>query len=322
MSKKYGILVGIVLSLVAASAGYSQEKAPVGKVLSTIYPTAILPFQERGSEVRGQGQKVTDIVFARLAVDPQLYLVDREDMAKVLGESELSLSGMVRTNEAVRVGQLTGAKILVTGSVMQVGKGLYLVAKIIGTETSRVLGASVKGEMREDLGDLVDQLATRISETIREQAGLLMPKPVTREDVVSALKEKLGERERPVLSIRITERHVGQATIDPAAQTELILLAQQTGFDVVEPGTAGKNLAQCVIEGEAFSEFAVRRGNLVSVKARVEVKAVDPKTEKVLAVDRQTAVAVDLAEQLAGKAALQKAAEQIAGRLLPKLVGR
>jgi len=37
-------------------------------------------------------------------------------------------------------------------------------------------------------------------------------------------------------------------------------------------------------------------------------------------VDRQTALVVDLTEQLAGKAALQEAAARLAERLLPKLV--
>jgi hypothetical protein len=37
-------------------------------------------------------------------------------------------------------------------------------------------------------------------------------------------------------------------------------------------------------------------------------------------VDRQTSVAVDVAEQTAAKTALQKAAMDVAERLLPKLV--
>jgi hypothetical protein len=64
----------------------------------------------------------------------------------------------------------------------------------------------------------------------------------------------------------------------------------------------------------------MRRGNLVSVKARLEVKAIDLATDKIIAIDRQVAVEVDLTEQIAGKKALQKAAAMIAERMLPKLV--
>jgi ribosomal protein L14 len=59
---------------------------------------------------------------------------------------------------------------------------------------------------------------------------------------------------------------------------------------------------------------------MVSVRARVEVKVVDRKTGRVIAVDRQTALVVDLSEQVAGKAALQAAAADLAERLLPKIV--
>src|SRR5690348_15542401 len=84
-----------------------------------IYPVAVLMFQERGSEVKELGGKVTDLVFAGLAASPQLYLVDREDLKKTLAEQELNLTGMVKPAEATKVGQLTGARIIVTGSVMQ-----------------------------------------------------------------------------------------------------------------------------------------------------------------------------------------------------------
>ncbi len=62
----------------------------------------------------------------------------------------------------------------------------------------------------------------------------------------------------------------------------------------------------------------LRKGNLISCKARVELKA-QKRTGEILAVDRQTSVAVDVAEQTAAKTALQNAALDIAERLLPRI---
>lgn len=304
-------MVTVLALAFAASAAFAQNE---------VYPAAILGFHERGPGVNGYGPKVQDILFAEMVANPSLFLVDRTEMKKLLDEAELNLSGMVSPSEATQVGQLTGAKILVTGSVIEAGKQMYLVGKVIGTETSRVLGTSVKGSMNADLPDLVAQLAKKLGETISEEADKLMPKRQTREDRVANLKEVLGDAQRPTVFVSVEERHVGQVVIDPAAETELTLLLRQTGFEVIDPERGRKNDADIILTGEGFSEFATRRGNLISVKARLEVKAVDPDTDKVIATDRQVAVQVDLAEQIAGKKALQKAAAELATRFLPRLV--
>ena len=311
---KKHIAVMVVLAVASGMAWAADApKAPA------VYPTAIFPFEERGAGARDYGAKVADILFAKLVAKPELYLVDRQDMKKTMDEHELNLSGMVTPDQAVKVGKLTGAKVLVTGSVIEADKTLYLVAKIIGTETTRVLGESVKGKTSDEIGPLTEALAEKIAATITKDADKLVAKEVRMEDRIAALKKQLGDAKRPIVAINVRERHVGLATIDPAAETELTLLCKETGFEVLEKAAVSKK-ADILIEGEGFSEFAMRHGNLVSVKARLEVKAVDPQTDKVIATDRQTAVVVDLTEQIAGKAALQKAAAQIAERLLPKLV--
>ena len=265
----------VCTALPAGAEDDKKEKTP------QVYPAAVLPFQERGRETKDQGSKVTDLLFAKLAVEPGLTLVEREDIKKLLEEQELNLSGLVNPQQATKVGQLTGAKLLITGSVLQVDNSLYLIAKIIGTETSRVVGASVKGNVRDDLGKLTDDLSAEIVKTIAKRADDLVAKPLSREDRIAALKKKLGDGKLPSVLVEISEQHTGQVvplvvrsevvvvgraggqiTIDPAAETEVTLFCKESGFTVIDPKEGRKKDADILIQGEAFSEHAVQHGNL------------------------------------------------------------
>lgn len=284
-----------------------------------VYPVALLPFKERGREARELGTQVSDLLFANLVMKPELFLVDREDIKSTFRELELNLSGVVAPGEANKVGHLTGARILVTGSVLNVNGSIYLIAKIMGTETSRVKGTSVKGKRNDDIDTLVEKLAEEVAKTIAKNADSLVAKTVSREDRIKALKKALGDAKRPSLLVNVEERHVGNVTFDPAAETEVMLFATETGFRVLDP-KAGAEQGDIRIVGEGLTEFAARHGNLTSVKARLEIKAIDDRTGEVVAIDRETSVHVDLTEQIAGKTALQEASATIAERLLPKIV--
>lgn len=311
------LAVSLAIFLMTPSVLPAQEKVDEEH---TLYPIAILPFQERGRDAADLGPQVTDLLFAKLVANPDMYLIEREDIKKLFDEKELNLSGLVNPGQAIQVGHLTGAKIIVTGSVVIAGDSQYLVAKVIGTETSRVLGASAKGRIDDDLDGLVQELAENVATTISERSSELVAKTVAHANRIAAIGEALGKGKRPSVWIEITERHVGQTTIDPAAETEFALICKELGFDVIDHKGGNRNTADVLLVGEGFSQFASRHGNLISVKGRLELKALDRETGNVLAIDRQVSLAVDLAEQIAGKAALQEAAANIAGRLLPKIV--
>ena len=297
------------ISVLAATISASADPTPPS--------VAVFDFESREEAVRELGPRVATLLNAHLSADPNLILVERAELEKVLGEQELGLSGTVSTESAAKVGHLTGAKVLVTGKVFKVDRDLMLVAKVIGTETSRVYGELSKGPASGSLDELVLQLAQKISATVNTKANTLIAKVPTREDRVAAIKKTLKETKRPIISVRIPEQHFGSPVVDPAAQTELALILQQAGFELVDEKSAQK--PDIEITGEAFSAFGVRRGNLISCKARVELKAQSRVDGSIVSVDRETTVTVDITEQTAAKTALQNAAAELASRLAPKL---
>jgi len=301
------ISAGLLLSAIPGRAGDSPPSV------------AIFDFESKEEAIKDLGPKVATLLNARLSADPNLILVERAELDKALGEQELGLSGTVSTETAAKIGHLTGAKVLITGKVFKADRDLMIVAKVIGTETSRVYGELSKGPATGSLDDIVAQLAQKISTTVNAKGDTLIARVLTREDRVEGLKKALKDAKRPVVSVRIPEQHFGAQVVDPAAQTELSLILQKAGFALADDNSAQK--ADIEITGAAFSAFGVRRGNLISCKARVELKAQNRADGKIIAVDRETDVAVDIAEQIAAKIALQKAAAELATRLGPKLVG-
>jgi hypothetical protein len=282
-----------------------------------LFTLAVFDFESKDEGLRDLGPKVATLLNANLSAEPQIITVERAELEKVLGEQELGLSGTVTPDTAAKVGHLTGAKVLVTGRVFKADKELILVAKIIGTETSRVYGELVKGGTASSITDLSTELAKKIAATVDQKGETLVAKVETREERIAKIKSALGSAKLPTVSVRIGERHFGQPVIDPAAETELGLILQECGFTLVDDKS--KEKAGVEITGDAFSAYAMRKGNLISCKARVELKA-QKHGGDILAVDRQTTVAVDVAEQTAAKTALQQAAAELAERIIPKLV--
>lgn len=276
---------------------------------------AILRLEDRSSNDKEQGKNVGDLLFAGLASMAGIVLVERDDIDKVLAELAMNMTGAVSEDEAVRAGNLLGAKILLTGSVFKTGKATIIVAKLIGTETGKVLGESVKGT---DLEAMTEELVIKLHKRLIQSGSELVAKPVVREDRLESLKKKLAGRKLPTASISIPESHVNRQTVDPAAQTEFMFYYRELGGEVLEQQKEGGEPPELRITGEGLSEFAARTGSMVSVKARLEVKIVD-KDNKVVAADSQTVIRTDLTEILAGKAALQEAAAKMAERILPKL---
>ena len=283
-----------------------------------IYSVAVFNFDSPDESVHDLGPKVATLVNANLSANPDLIMVERADLEKALSEQELGLSGTVSPESAAKVGQLTGAKVLVTGRVFKVDAQTIIVAKVIGAETSRVYGEMVQGGPATSITDLSAALAKKISDDVSAKADTLTAKVETREELIAKIKKSIEGKKLPVVEVTLDERHYGPHIIDPAAQTEFSVILQQCGFPLADENSTNRPAIR--ISGEAFSAYGMQKGNLISCKSRIEVKVRNVATGDIIAVDRQTSVGVDIAEQTAAKTALENAADKLAERLLPKLV--
>ncbi|MBU0534293.1 MAG: CsgG/HfaB family protein [Candidatus Omnitrophica bacterium] len=296
------------------------------------------------------GAKIADLLAVELSIDPNISLVERDKLGNILEEMGLGRTGILDAEQASKIGQMTGAQILVTGRAFTLERELVIIAKIVGTETSKVQVVLDKGNLSEDLTAIAKRLSQKVALVILEKGSTMIAKePKKEEDKIQELKDKINNKDKPKVLVAISERHVTGGAIDPAAEQEFTYILNECDFIVASKkgldlsGWAKEYLkdanlnmpvnidANVIIVGEAFSEFGARTGNLISCKARVEIKAIQVRdketheilqTPQLLAIDRETNTAVDLSEQITAKTAIQEATANIAYRMIPKIVER
>ena len=138
-----------------------------------------------------------------------------------------------------------------------------------------------------------------------------------------------------LLALSLALSGAAQAQTDPAKRADQLNEEGKQLFGKNDFAGAAQKFRQAILfspEGRFYfnlcfvlDKMGKYREALTACEAVAPNGASNPlkeKTDKVIATDRQTAVVVDLTEQIAGKAALQRAAAEIAERLLPKLVGK
>ena len=302
----------LLAAALCASTAFAQPAAVEPPVP---LPTAVFDFQAADRSLEKKGAEVGILLNAALSTHRGVFLVERQEVEKIMGEQEIGLSGTVSPESAAKVGALVGAKVLITGRVFESGGKGYLVSKVIGTETGRVFGDLATAPSLDTLEVQVGVLAGKIADTLTKQSATLV---ATVEDPgarLERLKKAVTGKKRTAVLVTLPEQHLARPATDPAAQTELMKTLQDVGFEVVTAAGAVGRTDVATIKGEAFSELGMRRGNFVSCRARIEV-AVKDASGKLLASDSQMDVGVDISEHIAGKKALAAAALKLADRLV------
>lgn len=72
----------------------------------------------------------------------ELQIVERDQLDRIIEEQQLSLSGLIDTTTAVRIGNIAAAEYIVTGSVIETSNSIIVFVRILNTETGVVESAA------------------------------------------------------------------------------------------------------------------------------------------------------------------------------------
>jgi len=328
------IALALVVNVTLAEAPDAQATQPAKP------PTlAVLNFQSNLAEPPNSGELIAEITSVRLGAIGDIRVVERQDIEKIIAEQKLSLAGLVSESEAIKVGKLLGAQLLLTGRVTSIGQNTYTICRVISSETSQVKGLVVSFPQNATMETMLDKTVSELANALPGFIDALVPKDQRGPSDVAVLKTLMKAKAMPTLAVVISEQHRGQPMVDPAAETEFkylltqigmtpVALAPATVVEVMHNSSNYPRLSQLLagtrylIVGEGFSEPAGAVQGLVISLARLEVNVIDLETGKILFSDRVQTRTPDLAEYLAAKTSLQKAGRELAMRLLPKLIER
>ncbi len=120
-----------------------------------------------------------------------LKVVERDKVDFILKELELTKSGMVLTSDAVRVGKLLGAQIMIFGSLMQTDDNdARMLVKAVNVETSEIM-AYVEKEGKPDYfkmeKEMVKELADRLDLVLNDHTRSMLEKSGTESQDAASL---------------------------------------------------------------------------------------------------------------------------------------
>jgi Mg-chelatase subunit ChlD len=106
-------------------------------------PTAVLPLLTQARDMKTAAEVLENRLLLAVARHPAFRLVERRDLRQVLEEQKLSLTGAVNEADAVKVGKIVGAQLLIVPSLTPGKTKHELLLKLVRVETSEVLALSL-----------------------------------------------------------------------------------------------------------------------------------------------------------------------------------
>jgi tetratricopeptide (TPR) repeat protein/TolB-like protein len=157
----------------------------------------VYPFENTGDqEYSWISAGMTDTVISDLTHVQNISVVSNQDRKKVLEEMQFVFSGLAEEDKLIKLGKLTGANVIFSGSYLVSGNRIRVHARLVNVETSKVESSTKIDGTLNGIFDLQDKVVfTLMGETEKITIANIEPVLITEQD-----KKKIEEKSRPSIS--------------------------------------------------------------------------------------------------------------------------
>ena len=152
------------------------------------------PFENTGDkEFSWISAGMTDTVISDLTRIQNISVVSNQDRKKVLEEAKFIFSGLAEEDKMIKLGKLTGANVIFTGSYLVSGPRIRVHARLVNVETGKVESSTKIDGTLNGIFDLQDKVVFALmGETGKITIADIKPVKVTKQD-----RKKIKEKPKP-----------------------------------------------------------------------------------------------------------------------------
>jgi len=136
----------------------------LGNVVSAQISVAVGDFENRSDwlYLDSWANKIPDYLQHELSGNPDIIIVERDQLEEILNEQALSMAGLTDSLKVREVGQLIRAQYIITGTVTRDDPWLRIDAKVINTSTGKVITEKVQSKDRSRLNEMIRLLGNNL----------------------------------------------------------------------------------------------------------------------------------------------------------------
>lgn len=265
---------------------------------------AVTDFTDLEGNVNLLGRFIAEEVSIVLASQKKnITVIDRNQLKKMLGEKNISTTGVIDPGFAKQIGSISGAEVILTGTAYPVTGGLYISVKLIDINSARIFGGeSITVARSQAIEDLI-KISFNIQEPAQKvQKVAFTPQIKEASDFIFILKEAVMDGNTMILNLEIKNNinEVRYLNVDSMkAIDDNGRIYYPSSFSVgpirASIGDAGK--IQSTSGGKISENFDVRFREYQQIKAQITLRNISP-VSKLIGVFEMAVAVVNIADNL------------------------